>query len=75
MVTKTIRVAPHKIRAHHPALSHHLAISITPGTVCTTHAIPNCAWFETTYSIEYDLCMFQCNIIYQLDMMGCWGMC
>lgn len=35
MVTKAIKAALHKIRDHHPALSHHLATSITTGTFCT----------------------------------------
>jgi DNA-binding response OmpR family regulator len=35
MVTKAIRAALHKIRDNHPALGHHLAVSITTGTCCT----------------------------------------
>ena len=35
MVTKAIRAALHKIRAHHPTLHHHLATSVTTGTFCT----------------------------------------
>jgi hypothetical protein len=41
MVAKAISAALHKLRDHHPALGHHLATSITPGTFCTYTPDPN----------------------------------
>jgi hypothetical protein len=35
MVTKALKAALQKIHANHPALSHHLATSVTTGTFCT----------------------------------------
>jgi hypothetical protein len=33
-VTKSIKAAIKKIQEHHPALGHHLALSIKTGTLC-----------------------------------------